>query len=193
LNIALGRFGFTDEYIAQIVEANKNFELIFVYVNLLNPKSKGNVKLRSSNPYDSPKITTGYLTAPEDVNTLVRVAAKLREIVNTKAMQADFAEIVKFNIAECRSLPYPSETYDRCYLKYLTQSGYHPCGTTKMGPAWDPEAVVDERLRVYGIKNLRVVDASIMPKLISANTQATVYMIGEKASDMIKEDWRKQY
>lgn len=191
LETALGRFGFKDEFIAQISKFNKKSELIFVYVNLMNPKSTGTVKLTSSNNWDTPRIVSGFLTEPEDVETLVRVDAKLRELVNTAAMRLNSVEIAKFEIPECDPLPYPSEPYTRCYLTYLTQSGYHPAGTCKMGPASDLNAVVDERLKVYGLQNLRVADASIMPNVISANTQATVYMIGEKAADMIKEDWSR--
>lgn len=72
--------------------------------------------------------------------------------------------------------------------RHYSQTIYHPIGTAKMGPSNDPEAVVDARLRVYGVKNLRVVDASIMPIIPTGNTNAPTIMVGEKASDMIKED-----
>lgn len=72
--------------------------------------------------------------------------------------------------------------------KHYSQTIYHPVGTAKMGPATDPNAVVDARLRVYGVKNLRIVDASIMPIIPTGNTNAPTIMVAEKASDMIKED-----
>lgn len=189
LNIVFEKFGYRDEFIAQLLQVNINFELVLVYVNLFNPKSVGSVKLRSGNHWDAPKITTGYLKAHEDIDSLLRISKKLRELVTTPAMKEISAEIVKFNITECDLLPYPSDKYDKCYLSYFTQSGYHPSGTCKMGPGSDLNAVVDERLRVHGVQGLRVADASIMPRIPSANPQASIYMIGEKAADMIKEDW----
>lgn len=81
--------------------------------------------------------------------------------------------------------PY-SDEYLECLARSYTATIYHPVGTAKMGPATDPLAVVDSQLRVYGVKGLRVIDASIMPKIVSGNTNAPIIMIGEKGADMIK-------
>ncbi|KAK7041541.1 hypothetical protein SK128_019002, partial [Halocaridina rubra] len=87
----------------------------------------------------------------------------------------------------CEKYEINTDLYWECYIRHLTLTIYHYSGTAKMGPSWDPEAVVDSQLRVYGVIGLRVVDASIFPTIITGNTNAAVTMIGEKASQIIKD------
>lgn len=89
----------------------------------------------------------------------------------------------------CRQYAFDTDEYWECSMRHFTFTIYHPTSTCKMGPSSDPDAVVDPRLKVYGITGLRVIDASIMPTIVSGNTNAPTIMIGEKGADMIKEDW----
>ena len=186
----LENYGFKDEFIEHLVKVNAESEILMTYITLSNPFSRGSVKLRSSDPLDDPLIISGFLTDSRDIEIMVRGIGKLKALVNTKAFQELSPSFIKFPITECDLLSYPSSDYDKCYLKYFTTSGLHPSSTCKMGRSSDPSAVVDSQLRVHGYSNLRVVDASIMPTITTGNTQCPVYMIGQKAADMIKETWR---
>jgi len=149
-------------------------------VALMRPESRGAVEISSSDPKTPPKIIYNFLTAPKDRETLILGVRKVREIMKQKS-------ISRYIVREVR--PGLESNQEEDILRFLEKTGrtsYHPVGTCRMGP--DDEAVVDSRLRVNGVDSLRVVDASIMPTLVSGNTNAPVIMIGEKASDMILED-----
>ena len=149
-------------------------------VALLRPESRGEVNISSNDPKIHPKIIYNFLSANKDRETLILGVRRIREIMSQNA-------IAKYIIREFR--PGSKRDSDEDILEFLENSGrtsYHPVGTCRMGP--DDEAVVDPRLRVNGVNALRVADASIMPTLVSGNTNAPVIMIGEKASDMILSD-----
>ncbi|XP_050069121.1 glucose dehydrogenase [FAD, quinone]-like isoform X1 [Anopheles maculipalpis] len=171
-----------------IDEVNDEADLLGAFVILLKPKSWGHIKLRSANFWDKPTIDAGYLTHPRDMQTLIEGIHAHHRIMATEAAKALEPDPVRFNLHACKEKQYDSDAYWECYIRELSLTLYHPVGTAKMGPSNNPDAVVDSRLRVRGVKGLRVVDASVMPDIVSGNTNAAVIMIGEKASDMIKED-----
>jgi choline dehydrogenase len=159
---------------------NRGFALVPV---VCRPQSVGRVWLRSNNPTDSLNIQTNYLTCDYDMSVLLAGIKLGREIVQTSPFK---------DMRGPELLPGPEIGTDegklRQYIKQTCITDWHPSGTCKMG--LDSKAVVDPKLRVYGIDGLRVVDASIMPSVVSGNLQATVYMIGEKGADMILENTR---
>lgn len=159
---------------------------------LLRPKSTGWVRLRNKNPLQKPIIEPNYFAHREDINVLIEGIRIALNISDQPAMQRFGSQPHKIPFPGCRQYPFMSDEYWECALRQFTFTIYHPTGTCKMGPSWDEGAVVDSRLRVYGVTGLRVVDASIMPTIVSGNPNAPTIMIGEKASDLIKEDWGRK-
>ena len=146
----------------------------------LRPESRGFVRIKSADPAAPPAIQPRYLSDPIDRDTVVAGLKLLRGIMEQPAMQHYIAE---------ERVPGPQVTSDADLLAFARSAGttvFHPTSTCRMGA--DANAVVDERLRVRGIGNLRVVDASIMPTVVSGNTNAAVVMIAEKGADMILQD-----
>ena len=148
----------------------------------LRPESRGRIEISSPDPYQYPKISPNYLATDRDRDTAIRAMRFTRRLVESQAMSA-------YIVAE--KVPGPVAKSDAQLLeaaRNISQTIYHPTSTCKMGS--DEQAVVDSRLRVHGIRGLRIADASIMPAIVSGNTNAPAIMIGEKASDMILRDTR---
>lgn len=157
---------------------------------LLRPKSSGWIRLKSTNPMIHPEIVPNYFTHKEDMDVLIDGIRMAMQISNSSAFQRFGSRPLKIKMPGCQNFTFDTYPYWECAIRHFTFTIYHPTGTAKMGHRRDPTAVVDHRLKVYGVKGLRVADASIMPEIISGNPNAPVIMIGEKASDMIKEDWK---
>ena len=144
------------------------------------PQSTGYVRARSSDPFDDPVVQPNYLEAPYDRQVLLGGMRVARQLLRTP-------ELAKFFDTE--TMPGEGVTSDDELLDYARRFGvssYHVMGTSRMGPSSDPMTVVDDQLRVHGVAGLRIVDASIMPNMPSANTCASTMMIAEKAADMIR-------
>ncbi|CAH2013123.1 unnamed protein product [Acanthoscelides obtectus] len=170
------------------LEGKQTFQ---VFPMLFHPKSKGYMKLRSSNPFDPPKFYLNYFSDPEhiDIENMIAGIREIQRIVEFPAMQKFGATIVDTPIPGCEHYAFDSDAYWECGLRTLIGSLYHQVGTCKMGPREDKEAVVDSRLRVHGIKNLRVADTSIIPLPVTAHTVEPAYVVGERGADLIKQDW----
>ncbi|XP_071113299.1 glucose dehydrogenase [FAD, quinone]-like [Haliotis cracherodii] len=153
---------------------------------LLRPKSMGTIRLRSTNPFEHPIIEPNYLSHPDDVKTLVRGVRMVQKLHQTNAFKEIGARLEDTPFPTCTTMKYDTDEYWECYIRALATTIYHPTTTCKMGKPSDPTTVVDPQLRVKGIAGLRVADASIMPALVSGNTNAPCIMIGEKAADIIK-------
>jgi choline dehydrogenase-like flavoprotein len=151
-------------------------------IQLLRPKSAGSVRLASNRPEDKPVIDPNFFADPYDMKTLIAGFREARRIFAQPALAAMTGDEIE------PGAQHQSDADIDAALRKIVNTAYHPTGTCKMGPDGDPMAVVDNRLRVRGVAGLRVVDASIMPEIISGNTSAPTMMIAERAARFILED-----
>jgi choline dehydrogenase len=149
--------------------------------NVCRPHSRGHIHIESADPDQKPKIVTNFMSDQRDVDAIVEGLKLCREVIAQPALASNLDEEAK------PGKDVQSDEELESYARLAGASAYHPVGTCRMG--LDPiSSVVDARLRVHGIDGLRIVDASVMPRIVSANTHAPTVMIAEKASDFIKED-----
>jgi choline dehydrogenase len=147
---------------------------------LLYPESRGEVRLRSADPFAAPILEPRYLSAKKDLDTLVAGVELARAIAAAEPLARHCTGEIK---------PGPSAKSGEALrddVRLRMNTVFHPVGTCKMGTADDADAVVDPELRVRGLEGLRVVDGSIMPTIVGGNTHAPIVMIAEKAADLIR-------
>ncbi|XP_059619948.1 glucose dehydrogenase [FAD, quinone]-like [Phlebotomus argentipes] len=184
----LQNLGYNDVVINTAASASNDGNIIILPVALLNENSRGEILLRNADPMQKPKIYPNYLREESDIQSFLRAIRLYLKFLGTEAYKRHETELFSIPIPECDAQGFNSDAYWTCYIRYMISTVFHPCGTNKMGPDSDPGSVVDYRLRVKGTTGLRVIDASIMPRIPRGNLNAPTIMIAEKGSDFIKND-----
>lgn len=155
----------------------KLLQAFAIHVDQLRPRSKGAMWLKSGSPYDKPSLHFAYLAEPGDLDELVEGVHKTRDLVAQDA----FNDLRGVELVPGPQVATAAEIRD--WVRLAATTGFHPCGTCRMGHGAD--AVVDDEMRVYGVEGLRVVDASVIPQIMSGNMNAPTQMIAARAADYI--------
>lgn len=180
---------FNPAIIAAAQAAVLESDVLMIVTSLSHPKSRGQVNLTSGNFQDSPAVYWNPYDQPDDLETHLSAIKYLEGFLQTEAFSQYNPELVRLPLPACDIFLYRSDDYFRCLIRHTTVSLLHLAGTAKMGPPNDTQAVVDNRLRVYGIGNLRVIDNSIIPRITTGNTNGPAIMIGRKGATIVTEDW----
>ncbi|XP_062554443.1 glucose dehydrogenase [FAD, quinone]-like [Armigeres subalbatus] len=182
-------FSWKPEVYDTVFKSTEGQDQFMIAIMLFHPKSSGYIKLKDNNPLHWPLIYHNFLTEPEDLDRMVRGIKEALRLIETPVMKSIGARIIDTPVPSCTRFTFGDDDYWKCLVRSLASTLHHQVGTCRMGPDDDPQAVVSPQLLVHGVEKLRVVDASVMPYVITGHTQAAVYMIAEKASDMIKHHW----
>ncbi|XP_023248307.1 glucose dehydrogenase [FAD, quinone]-like [Copidosoma floridanum] len=180
--------GLSKEFTRQVFDRYLGQDAFSIVPVLMRPKSRGRVKLRGPDPLDPPVLEANYYERQEDVDTMVRGIKAAIRVASTEAFRRFNATLLPQPFPGCEHSRFASDPYWACVARHVSTTLGHFTGTCRMAPR-EYGGVVDARLRVHGVKGLRVVDASVMPEIVAGHTCAPTYMIGEKAADMIKQDW----
>ncbi|KAF8782848.1 Glucose dehydrogenase like protein [Argiope bruennichi] len=178
------------EYFEAIFGPYKEKPFYFCLSQILHPKGRGEVTLRSADAYDPPVIDPKYFSDPDDLDVVVEGMKKCKEIGESEELKKIGSKIFTTVYPGCEDSVNDDDSYFRCIARSIVITLNHQVGTAKMGNPRDPATVVDPKLRVKTIRHLRVVDASVMPHIPGGNTNIPTMMVAEKGSDIIKEDIR---
>ena len=153
--------GLTQKFYDAVFAPYNNRDTWSILPMLLRPKSTGSIRLRSRNPFDYPYIYPNYFFDESDLDTLVEGVKIAVAVSQTHSMQRFGSKLVAYKWPGCNQMKMFTDDFWKCMIRQYSATVYHPVGTCKMGPYWDSTAVVDPELRVYGVRGLRVIDASI--------------------------------
>jgi choline dehydrogenase len=181
--------GYSDEFYNAVYKPIENVPSWTAIAMVSQPESRGRIMLKSADPHDKPLIYHDFFQNPEDLETQLLAIKETLKLSKTQAFQKFGSRLHDIPVPACKHLEFSSDDYWRCAARQTSVGIWHLSGTCKMGNSSDPDAVVDPRLKVYGVKGLRVIDASIMPMIPAAHTNIPSIMIGEKGADLVKEDW----
>lgn len=161
-----------------------------VLVMQFHPKSVGRLWLQSRNPLQPPKIDPNYFQKEEDIEFLLEGIKESIRIAESPAMQKIGTRLHRVSVPGCEKFLFASDDYWRCSIRTMSYTLHHQVGTCRMGSESDPTTIVNPQLKVHGVHRLRVVDTSIIPFPPTAHTNAASFMIGEKAADLIRGEWK---
>lgn len=184
-------FKLDDKACETLAKARHHGELLLINLSFLHPKSRGSIKLKSKIPVEHPIINLGYFSNSVDLDNFVLYIEDFLTVLETSYFRSINSSVIDMKVRQCQHLEFATREYWRCFVLKTVSTQFHVSGTCAMGP--EGKGVVDAQLRVRGAEGLRVVDASVMPYIVSGNINAPVIMIAEKAADMIKAEHGVDY
>lgn len=173
-----------------VSETNATNRYFGICPTVLKTNSTGVIQLEDKNVFSNPEIIYNYFQFEYEMDTILKGIRFTQKFLKTKAMKKAGAKLQPYIVPGCENYTWNTDNFWKCVIRYQTNPENHQVGTCKMGPESDVTAVVDPKLFVRKVKNLRVVDASILRHVPSGNLMAPTIMIGEKAADMIKDQWK---
>ena len=180
-------FRFKQELVDEYFGKDGNIDGFSTILVSTRPRFRGELKLKSKDPFDYPSINPRYLSHQKDVDDLIGGIRIWENLMKTEAFRSLGVNIDETKISVCSQHKFQSDAYWECFIRHIATTSYHACCTVKMGALSDPTAVVDTKLHVKGITGLRVVDTSIFPNVTVGNTQAPTVMVAEKIADDIRD------